>query len=206
LPNAGFEIGETRRYSNGRHAEACILATKDWHVGDEMRLCTGMIACLDPSADAELKQDDRDFSVMWSSRKGCSCLFLGPARFVNHDCNSNSKFIALGQNSITFKVIREIKCGEELTAFYGKHYFGENNCECRCVTCEGRSEGYFATPNSKDQLPQAEQNDTSGNRRSVRKRKPTVYEGLTKKNDTDRMRESSIKRDMDGISQTHIYN
>jgi SET domain-containing protein len=48
----------------------------------------------------------------------------------------NLKFISLGQNSISFKVIREIKCGEEITVYYGKHYFGENNCECRCVTCE----------------------------------------------------------------------
>ncbi|KAI9321416.1 hypothetical protein BX666DRAFT_1850068, partial [Dichotomocladium elegans] len=137
LPNAGFEISDTRRYKDhGRRVEACLVATKDWHVGDEIRACTGMIANLDPMEDAELRQGKRDFSVMWSQRKGCSCLFLGPARFVNHDCNSNCKFISSGQNAVTFKVVREIKCGEELTAFYGSHYFGENNVECRCATCE----------------------------------------------------------------------
>ncbi|KAI8391235.1 uncharacterized protein BYT42DRAFT_490179 [Radiomyces spectabilis] len=175
MPNAGFEIGDTRRYSNnGRRVEACLIATKDWHVGDEMRLLTGMIACLDPKQDAELKKGNRDISVMWSSRKGCNCLFLGPARFVNHDCDSNCKFIASGQNTITFKVIKEIKCGEELTSFYGKHYFGENNCECRCVTCERRSTGYFASPDK----PVAEEYITSkSGRRSTRKRKSAFYEG-----------------------------
>ncbi|EPB87004.1 hypothetical protein HMPREF1544_06222 [Mucor circinelloides 1006PhL] len=137
MPNAGYEVGDTRRYgSNGRRVEACLVATKDWQVGDEMRLLTGMIACLDPKDDAELKKGNRDFSVMWSTRKNCSCLFLGPARFANHDCDSNCKFISLGQNSITFKVLKNIKCGEEITVYYGKHYFGENNCECRCITCE----------------------------------------------------------------------
>lgn len=92
MPNAGYEVGDTRRYGGtGRRVEACLIATKDWHVGDEMRLLTGMIACLDPKDDAELKRGNRDFSVMWSTRKNCSCLFLGPARFANHDCNSNCK-------------------------------------------------------------------------------------------------------------------
>ncbi|CAM0137069.1 unnamed protein product [Umbelopsis sp. WA50703] len=83
LPNAGYEISETKRYSTLKRAEACVLATKDWMVGDELRLCTGAIACLNAKEDAELKQGQRDFSVMYSTRKGCSCLFLGPARFFN---------------------------------------------------------------------------------------------------------------------------
>jgi hypothetical protein len=96
MPNAGYEVGDTKRYSSslstgGRRIEACLVATKDWKVGDEMRLLTGMIACLDPKDDAELKKGNRDFSVMWSTRKNCSCLFLGPARFANHDCNSNCR-------------------------------------------------------------------------------------------------------------------
>lgn len=39
-------------------------------------------------------------------------------------------------NSITFKVIRPIEIGEELTCFYSNSYFGENNCECLCESCE----------------------------------------------------------------------
>ncbi|KAI8338369.1 hypothetical protein BC941DRAFT_422686 [Chlamydoabsidia padenii] len=137
MPNAGFEIADTRRYGGaGRHVEACVSVTKDWKTGDEMRLCTGIIAHMEPHQEHELKKGNRDISVMWSTRKQCNCLFLGPARFVNHDCDPNAKFISLGPNSVTFKIIKDINCGDELTAFYGKHYFGENNCECRCATCE----------------------------------------------------------------------
>ncbi|KAI9478340.1 MAG: hypothetical protein EXX96DRAFT_570464, partial [Benjaminiella poitrasii] len=179
MPNAGYEIGDTRRYcNNGRKVEACLIATKDWHVGDEMRLLTGMIACLDPKDDAELKKGNRDFSVMWSTRKNCSCLFLGPARFANHDCDSNCKFISLGQNSITFKVIKDIKFGQEITVYYGKHYFGENNCECKCSTCESLCMGYFASLQTTP-IENKEEDQGCGTRRSTRKRKSALYEDYT---------------------------
>jgi len=174
LPNAGYEISETKRYSTSKRTEACVIATKDWSVGDELRLCTGAIACLNPKEDAELKQGQRDFSVMYSTRKGCSCLFLGPARFFNHDCNSNCKFIASGQNGITFKFIKDVKCGDELTTYYGMHYFGENNCECRCVTCERNGQGAFAT--EADQEQSTTESTENTNRRSGRKRKSANYE------------------------------
>ncbi|KAL0081624.1 hypothetical protein F4703DRAFT_1151379 [Phycomyces blakesleeanus] len=128
VPNAGFEICDTRRYSQeGEEAQACVIATKDWSIGDEIKMCSGMIAVLASEDDDELKRQNRDFSVMFSTRKNCSCLFLGPARFMNHDCDSNCKFIPLGQAAITLKVVKDVKCGDELTSFYGDQYFGEDN-------------------------------------------------------------------------------
>ncbi|KAG2214444.1 hypothetical protein INT47_001000 [Mucor saturninus] len=194
MPNAGYEVGDTRRYGgNGRRVEACLVATKDWHVGDEMRLLTGMIACLDPKDDAELKKGNRDFSVMWSTRKNCSCLFLGPARFANHDCDSNCKFISLGQNSITFKVVKEIKFGQEITVYYGKHYFGENNGECRCITCEKQSMGYFATLETPTETTDIKEDDSCGTRRSTRKRKPALHEDYTQSTSPRRSKRPSIE-------------
>lgn len=38
--------------------------------------------------------------------------------------------------SVSFRVLKEIQSGEEITVFYGAGYFGINNCECMCVTCE----------------------------------------------------------------------
>ncbi|RUS17849.1 hypothetical protein BC937DRAFT_89415 [Endogone sp. FLAS-F59071] len=210
LPNAGYEISDTKRYSTTERVEACVIATRDWQTGDEIRMCTGAIACLTPDDERTLLNGHRDFSVMWSTRKGCSCLFLGPARFVNvsdgqygeerpakvsvvliillslvqHDCNSNCKFISLGQNAITFKVIREIKVGEEITTYYGKHYFGDNNCECKCVTCESTKDGAFKPEESLLDAPATPvpensntlYNATDNARRSGRRRKPTLYE------------------------------
>ncbi|KAI7873389.1 uncharacterized protein EV154DRAFT_528125 [Mucor mucedo] len=133
-PNAGFEVGSTTRYTG--KPEACILATKDWTAGEQVTCCLGSIAELTEQDDLKLKREGRDFSVMVSTRKKCSCLFLGPARFMNHDCDSNCEFILIGQNAITFRVQKDISIGEEMTVFYADHYFGEDNCECLCSSCE----------------------------------------------------------------------
>ncbi|KAI8083214.1 uncharacterized protein B0P05DRAFT_578601 [Gilbertella persicaria] len=134
MPNAGFEVSSTKRYTG--QMEACIVATKDWKAGEQVKYCLGSIAELTEEDDAKLKREGRDFSVMVSQRKKCSCLFLGPARFMNHDCDANCSFILIGQNAITFRIERDIACGEEMTVFYAEHYFGEDNCECRCSSCE----------------------------------------------------------------------
>ncbi|KAJ3094723.1 hypothetical protein HDU97_007641 [Phlyctochytrium planicorne] len=142
VPGAGFEIKRTDRYKNTGKVEACIISTREWNPGDEIRNCSGVIAEL--SAQDEENLANRDFSVMFSTRKACMCLFLGPARFVNHDCRPNCKFISLGANAICFKVIRPIKVGEEITTFYGDDYFGANNEECLCVSCERLKTGGFS--------------------------------------------------------------
>ncbi|KAJ3223713.1 hypothetical protein HDU81_009028 [Chytriomyces hyalinus] len=149
LPNAGFEIGRTLRYKNSGKVEACIVATKKWRPGDEIRHCSGYIAELTEQDENYLA--NRDFSVMYSTRKGCMCLFLGPARFVNHDCQPNCKFIPMGHNAICFKVVRDIEVGQEITTFYGGDYFGEGNKECLCATCEIDGRGGFASK-SNDKL------------------------------------------------------
>jgi len=89
LPGAGFEVSRTYRYHGSDKAECKLLATKEWKPGDQIKLCTGVIAELNSEEERALK--NRDFSVMYSSKKKCMCLFLGPARFVNHDCESNTK-------------------------------------------------------------------------------------------------------------------
>ncbi|KAJ3147676.1 Histone-lysine N-methyltransferase set9 [Geranomyces michiganensis] len=143
LPKAGFEITSTRRYACTGKAEACIKATDRFNPGDEIRACTGFIAQL--SGEDEEHLANRDFSVMYSSAKSSNCLFLGPARFVNHDCDPNCVFFSSNPraNLISFKVKKRIELGEEITTFYGESYFGENNKECLCATCERLGRGGF---------------------------------------------------------------
>ncbi|TPX72247.1 hypothetical protein SpCBS45565_g00563 [Spizellomyces sp. 'palustris'] len=147
-PAAGYEIAQTSRYKSSGKVEACIIATREFNAGDQIPHCTGVIAELDEDDEEYLV--NRDFSVMFSTKKDCMCLFLGPARFVNHDCDPNCKFILLNEraNLICFKVLRDIRVGEELTTFYGSNYFGEDNKECLCETCERLQKGGFTPADS----------------------------------------------------------
>jgi hypothetical protein len=50
------------------------------------------------------------------------------------------KFAMIGKNELVYHTVREINPGEELTGFYGSHYFGEQNQECHCRTCQSRQD------------------------------------------------------------------
>lgn len=113
--------------------ESRLLATQNYKKGDEIKICCGVITTL--THEQELELAERDFSVMYSTKRDSNCLFLGPCRFVNHDCESNCKFIS-NQDAIHLKVLKDIKVGEEITSFYSENYFGNNNSECLCECCE----------------------------------------------------------------------
>ncbi|KAJ2822859.1 histone lysine methyltransferase Set9, partial [Coemansia sp. 'formosensis'] len=145
LPEAGYEIALTDRYKVvTKQSEARVVATKRYTLGMVINLCSGSVAKLSESEIQRMERESADFSVMWWSKKKSMCLFLGPARFVNHDCDSNCRFTALGSDAICFQALRTIEPGEEITTHYGSSYFGENNCECLCATCEKYSRGWYA--------------------------------------------------------------
>ncbi|KAG0044844.1 Histone-lysine N-methyltransferase set9 [Gryganskiella cystojenkinii] len=145
-PTAGFEISQTLRYAAvSSKSEACVLATREFFPGYEIKDCSGSIAILTPEQDQNLGQD---FSVINTSRRGTN-LFLGPARFVNHDCDANCAFISSGAHTVYLKAIKFIKVGEEMTVQYANDYFGKNNRDCLCATCERLVKGGYCK--SEDQ-------------------------------------------------------
>ncbi len=73
---------------------------------------------------------------MVSSRSKSASLFMGPARFANHDCDANARLVTRSQVGIEIFACRDIEAGDEITVTYGENYFGEDNCECLCKTCE----------------------------------------------------------------------
>ncbi|KAI0364456.1 hypothetical protein BV20DRAFT_956282 [Pilatotrama ljubarskyi] len=161
LPSGSIEIAHTSRYSHHTgKSELCILATRPLTPGTVISELKGSMADLTEEEDKELKGTDaghadgtgirRDFSVIHSKQLKKNHLFLGPARFVNHDCDHNVELFREGRY-ITFRVIKHIGVGEEVTAHYGDGYFGRNNRHCLCETCERNGRGGYA-PHNDDEV------------------------------------------------------
>ncbi|KAI4720661.1 hypothetical protein E4T48_03122 [Aureobasidium sp. EXF-10727] len=133
LPDCPFEVTTTNRYTIITH-EAATVARKPIRRNETIKYLTGVQVAMSEADEKFLGIND--FSVVMSSRKKHPSLFLGPARFANHDCNANAKLIPMGHNGMSIVSARDIDVGEEITVTYGEDYFGEDNCECLCATCE----------------------------------------------------------------------
>ncbi|KAG6849992.1 hypothetical protein H0H93_002782 [Arthromyces matolae] len=167
-PHGFIEIAHTSRYSHRTgKSELCILATRHLAAGTVITELKGSMANLTDEEDKELKRTDlrssdirRDFSVIHSKQMKKNHLFLGPARFVNHDCDNNCELFREGRY-ITFRTRRSISIGEEITAHYGDGYFGRKNRHCLCETCEKRGTGGYSPENDDDPQPSSDSDSDS---------------------------------------------
>lgn len=134
LPDCPFEVGTTNRYTI-MTAEAAIIARRYIRRGEPIKYLTGIQVEMNEQEERELSSRT-DFSIVLSSRRKRPSLFLGPARFANHDCDSNARLNTNGPHGIHIVACKDIVPGDEITVTYGDDYFGDDNCECLCGTCE----------------------------------------------------------------------
>ncbi|TKA81939.1 hypothetical protein B0A55_01942 [Friedmanniomyces simplex] len=135
LPDCPFDVGTTNRYTV-LTAEAAIYARKPIKRGEAVKYLSGIQVAMTEREERTLSSRT-DFSIVLSSRRKRPSLFLGPARFANHDCDSNARLNTSGPHGIHIVARKDIAVGEEITVTYGEDYFGEGNGECLCGTCEG---------------------------------------------------------------------
>ena len=139
-PDSPFEVTTTNRYTITTH-EAAVVARRNIKKGETIKYLCGTLVEMTPEEEKNLDLTRRDFSIVTSSRKKKSLLFLGPARFANHDCNANARLTTTGSDGMSIVAVRPIAQNEEITVIYGEDYFGSDNCECLCGTCESNSRG-----------------------------------------------------------------
>jgi len=154
-----------------------------------VKYLTGVLVKMSDNEEQSFSQVQSDFSIIYSSRVGAMSLLLGPARFINHDCEPNCKFTTAGKEHVNLYVERDIRVGEEITVKYADDYFGEGNRECLCRTCEGLGRSGWASEVAVEDRPPIEEDGSAIRavaggfvlaRRSKRKRNsahsPTIQE------------------------------
>jgi len=192
-PKAGFAIVPCFRYSN-EQGGAKVIVTREWEKGEKIVHLKGCIAEMTNREEEDLLTPGaNDFSVMFSTRKNCSQLWLGPAAYINHDCRPNCKLISTERNRACVKVLRRIKIGDEVTCFYGENFFGDKNCNCECETCERRGVGAFKSKENSE-------NDENGNENKDEKTKGKKKYRLR---ETDKRLSRACKNPIDFVPASH---
>ncbi|KAF2497340.1 hypothetical protein BU16DRAFT_311818 [Lophium mytilinum] len=154
MPDCPFEVTTTNRYTIDTQ-EASVTARREIKKGEEIKYLTGIQVALTEKEEDDLDDSRLDFSIVVSSRKKTRSLFLGPARFANHDCDANAKLSTKGPHGMQIVSVKNIEIGDEITVSYGDNYFGEDNQECLCASCERQLANGWAPVKNEDDSDEA---------------------------------------------------
>ena len=158
MTDCPFEVSTTNRYTITSY-EAAITARRRIKEGETIKYLTGTLVPLTAEESNDLDLTQRNFSIVVSSRRKNGSIFLGPARFANHDCEANGRLVPTGNDGMEVRAMKNIEVGEEITVTYGADYFGPNNEDCLCHSCERSakngwtSAAAFGLPRSEASTP-----------------------------------------------------
>jgi len=96
------------------------MARLDIKKGEVFKYLIGAEVIMTPEEEEQINSSRRDFSIVLSSRNKSASLFLGPARFANHDCGANARLMTSGTAGMEIIAVRDIEVGEEITVTYGR--------------------------------------------------------------------------------------
>lgn len=130
-----WEVSTTNRYTITTF-EAAVTARARIKEHQTIPYLVGTLVPLTADESNQLDTTNRNFSIVCTGRKMNQSIFLGPARFANHDCDSNARLVPKGDNSMEVIALKSIEPGTEITVSYGDDYFGPGNMDCLCATCE----------------------------------------------------------------------
>ena len=137
-----FALVKTTRYEMEGYEGAKIVAKRLVKEGEKMETLLGKTAEISEEQEKSLGERGVDTSCIIETSKSL-LIVNGPVCCVNHDCRPNCEFYQLPSGDICLVAKRKIRLNEELTISYGAGYFGREQKNCQCQTCEGQMMGAY---------------------------------------------------------------
>ena len=134
--DTNWQITTTNRFKADT-VEGNVTARESMKAGSTISHLTGTMVRLSSDEVEKMGEAQTDFSLV-AMRYGQEHFFLGPARFLNHDCQPNARLVLHEkEQKVSVKAIKDISPGDDITVSYGNDYFDDENIHCLCQTCKG---------------------------------------------------------------------
>lgn len=138
--NSRFAFKKCDRYKADNGVGAKIVATNRIYKHEIIHDLCGRLCLVNESF---FTPELNEFFIVNSTYRNRTRLWLGPATYTNHDCESNGEIFYVNGHVACVKAIKMIQPGDEITVNYGRSFFSAGGCAC--VTCEKNGTGAFST-------------------------------------------------------------